>query len=429
MSIFRNKYIIPLLLIFVMISGIKQWFVMLEIPLELIWAVEAIIIWIFAKSFLSGYRTEYKRVRLYILWVLVSAVYGIFMSEGYWDYKSLISFTLFYLLPLSVDFFSSPERVRKCLKYMIVAMPIVFIIFAPLSYKEGISRIFYPIALLVLFYPRLEAPNRIYLFIVMVLFLVFGEIGSRASIIRIFAAFLLGLFFFLSRKHPHRNWVPRLTVFFYLLPIILFCFGTFGSFNIFATMESSYGGDYYIKDEVYEDYEADIAGDTRTFIYREVMTSAVTHEYVIQGHSLARGYESEHFGELTDNISKARGERPSCEVGIMNVFTHMGLIGVILYTILFVFASVTAIRKSKSNMMRVLGCWLAFRWALAWIEEFSYFDINNILIWMAVGMCLSPQFHRMNDKEAFAFIDSCFLRISFRSGNTNRRFRSLNNGF
>lgn len=68
-----------------------------------------------------------------------------------------------------------------------------------------------------------------------------------------------------------------------------------------------------------------------------MLNSAVENHYTIQGRSLARGYDSVIFGDDVDKVSGGllKGERPSSETCILNVFTHMGVIGVFLYMLIF----------------------------------------------------------------------------------------------
>ena len=156
----------------------------------------------------------------------------------------------------------------------------------------------------------------------------------------------------------------------------------------------------------------------------ESITSAWRNNYIAHGHSLSRGYESETFRDA-DLISLRRGERANGEVGILNVFTHMGLIGGFLYLFIFIAASVSAIRKSRSLEMKVLGLWIAVRWFLSWVEEFTMFDINNIYLWVMVGMCLSPTFQEMDSARFKRFINGCFPFNKVVVSDRNEHFRSI----
>lgn len=147
--------------------------------------------------------------------------------------------------------------------------------------------------------------------------------------------------------------------------------------------------------------------DTRTFLYAETLNSAIKHNYIIQGHSLARGYESYSFGD-TDLISKKRGERSECEVSILNVFTRMGIIGVTLYFTIFAGAVFKVRKHSKNYMMYVVACYVAFRWTFAWIEDFTRFDLNNLFLWGMITMCYSPYYLNMTNKDVSLWFNSFF---------------------
>ena len=107
-------------------------------------------------------------------------------------------------------------------------------------------------------------------------------------------------------------------------------------------------------------------------------------------------------------------------MGILNVFTHMGLIGVILYTLVFIVASFRAISRGKSPEVRIIGLWVAFRWILSWFEEFTMFDINQITIWLCVAICLSPTFHEMDSGQFRDFIRGLFFRFRWHEDVSHR---------
>ena len=140
--------------------------------------------------------------------------------------------------------------------------------------------------------------------------------------------------------------------------------------------------------------------DTRTFLFVEEISSAIDNDYVVFGNSIARGYKSDFFGSIIDTELKVnRGERQDCEVSILNIFNYFGLLGCIIYFLIFALASYKAIYKSKNRYVPVIGLYIAFRWTFAWVEDFSKFDLNYLFLWIMMGICFSPLYRNMTDED------------------------------
>lgn len=138
----------------------------------------------------------------------------------------------------------------------------------------------------------------------------------------------------------------------------------------------------------------DLSVDTRTFIFEEVATSALRHNYLIWGRTPARGNDSRVFGYASET---GKNERHSNEVCHPNVFTWLGIIGLLLYSFIYFQSSYLAFFKSRSIYMKLLGLFIAFRWAFGWIEDFNRFDIANISLWILIAMGFSKQFRQMDN--------------------------------
>lgn len=135
-----------------------------------------------------------------------------------------------------------------------------------------------------------------------------------------------------------------------------------------------------------------MSADTRTGLYENVIASAVLNEYIIQGRTPARGYDSTNFTVMF-------ADRGASEVSIHNIFTYYGLIGTVLYFLIFYIASWRAIFQSRNRYIPILGIFVSFRWIYAWIEDFSVFDIGYVFLWVMIAMCMSSRFRYMSDGE------------------------------
>ncbi|WP_295913157.1 hypothetical protein [uncultured Alistipes sp.] len=173
-----------------------------------------------------------------------------------------------------------------------------------------------------------------------------------------------------------------------------------------AQNEGKYIEKRIIKGEVINE---DLSDDTRTFIYEEVITSAIRHRYVLFGRTPARGNDSAWFGAYNaEELNTGKYERHSNEVCHPNVFTWLGLIGMLMYSFLYLKSSYLAVYCSNNLFMKLLGVFIAFRWAYGWIEDFNSFQIMSISIWMMIAMGFSASFRQMNNNMFKTWIRSIF---------------------
>jgi len=185
-------------------------------------------------------------------------------------------------------------------------------------------------------------------------------------------------------------------------------------------------GDYKAKVEVDGKIsEESLTVDTRTGLYIEVLTSAVKNDYILLGRTPARGNDSLAFGEfLAVELNTGKSERFGNEVSILNVFTWTGVVGVVLYFFIFFRASYLAIHKSNNIFIKIIGLFVAFRWLYAWVEDFSRFDMSNIILWMLISMCFSIEFRNMTNFEFKLWVRGIFSekfkKLSKLTQNNNR---------
>nr|AOE12625.1 hypothetical protein [uncultured bacterium] len=162
-----------------------------------------------------------------------------------------------------------------------------------------------------------------------------------------------------------------------------------------------------------EEVDENLLADTRTFIYKEVLFSSIKNDYWLYGRSPARGNDTVYFSDM--DMVENRSERLRNEVGILNVFTWTGLIGVFLYFLIFYKASYLAINNSNNSLSKFIGVYISFRWFNSWVAEISNFDLINFTIWLAVALCFSKTFRSMTDSELKSWV----------KGITNKRMKKI----
>jgi len=193
------------------------------------------------------------------------------------------------------------------------------------------------------------------------------------------------------------------------LPITMLYLGISGQFNIFEDLSSNTGKYKETRIEDGKVVEEDLAADTRSFIYIEVLGSAIKNNYFWCGRTPARGNDSATFGAaIAKDLGTDKKERHGNEVNFPNVFTWLGFIGMVLYCVIYLKSAYLAVYKSRNIFMKLLGVLIAFHFLYGWVEEPIRFDILSISIWMVIAMGFSEQFRYMTNQEFKNWVKSIF---------------------
>lgn len=413
MLTYRKSNIIAVLVLLITFISINDWS---KIPLgntATTWAILIFtiiyILYYYRHYFKPLNRKDYNIVNIYLIWLLICVIRGCFVAENYWEWKQLISGTISLLLPILVWVFSDKINTLITLNIWVrIALPAFFLFFL---WTTGIT-IFYlaPILLLVCFVPLLSRRHKkwgIFL-IIFILVITVSNLGFRSQVIKGGIVICMCIVCY-CRKHITNNMIKLFHIFCFVLPVILLYLGISGTFNIFEDLSAH--KDKYVQKKVVDGHiiEEDLSADTRTFIFEEVITSAVRHNYVIWGRTPARGNDSMAFGAAhAEDLKTGKYERHSNELCHTNVFTWLGLIGVILYSLIYLKSSYLAIYKSNNIYIKFLGCYIAFHWAFGWIEDQNRFDIDNIILWMIIAMGISTQFRVMTNHQFYIWYNHIF---------------------
>lgn len=353
-------------------------------------------------------RKSYRIVVVYFVWMLLQSVRGLFGCEIYMDYRQLADGMIMLSLPVLLYLFAYPYVVQYVLRKWLFWGGLVFLLF--ILWNTGPNCLYLaPISLFACFFFDLPKKWKIAISAILIVWL--GTVLDRANLIRT-VMMLLCAVGFKYRRYISDKLLKVVHHTFYIVPLVLLLMGFIGKFNFFQYLQEDNGGKH--TEQVTKSdgsvKEVDVFGDTRTFIYAEVLESSVKHGYVLWGRTPARGNDDYFFESLSDDGKghKMRAnERHVNEVGFLNVYTWIGLIGIVLYSIIYLKASIKAIYKSKNSYMKFLGIFIAFRWMLGWIEDINLFFIHSIMLWMMLAMCLSTKFRNMSDSEFHQWFLNC----------------------
>ena len=373
------------------------------------WFLSFIILIIFFFSmryFFDDINKKNIRVITYFLiWTGVCILRGMFIAKGYWEWKGFITNVLGILVPIVAYSATNKIVVRSLLSiYVKYGLPL-FLIFIFLIQTDAYGFYLMPVSFLLLFLPAISYKHRIILlgFVAIVLF---SDLGARSNVIK-FATPLIVLTIYYFRNILTDKILNNIRLVLIITPFIFFTLAVTGVFNVFNISDylgefSSVGVDDHGKRD-----EIDLSQDTRTFLYIEVLESAINNDYWIFGRTPARGNDSESFGAIEFELT-GRDERLGNEVAILNVFTWLGIVGVILYFIVFFKASYLAINRSKNIYAKMLGVYVAFRWLFSWVEDINNFSLNYFMLWIMIGLCISNSFRSMTNYDVTLWIRSVF---------------------
>ena len=374
------------------------------------WLMQFIVLAIFLIGAVVYYKPRNQRLliafNLYMLWTVISIVRGVFIAETYWDWKGLTQNTFAILLPIVVYSILDEEVLQSVLSFYIkITIPILMLssISIPLSYW---TLFLYPTCFLLLFLPVLNTKWKVILLIFVIISLI--DIGGRATVVKYCGAFLLMTLFYVQLFISTENLIKIVWKFLLFLPWFLFVLAVTGLFNVF-NFKDDIKTDKVI-DTKYasgEIRQQDLTDDSRTWMYIDVINSAQKYNYWLLGRSPARGNETDALSLILDEIT-GRKERLKNEANVPNVFTWMGVIGLLLYFMVFYRASYLAVYKSNSIYIKIVGLYTAFRWLIAWAEDPYTFSTNNLTIWILWAVCYSPSFRTMNNMEIQIWVRGIF---------------------
>lgn len=348
------------------------------------------------KYFFSIYKQErrFNLINLYLLWSYICILRGLFIAENYWEYKQLIIGSISCLPPIMIWLFYKPYVVYKVYSYWFKYGILFFILFY--SWNIGITQFYLsPLLLLFCFFPLFNNKKAWIIFIFGVIYCCAGGMDNRSQLIKGLCALLIGgLSFFIQYIPQKLIKIGHILCY----SSVLVIFGL-----VLNNVNDIILGNITIEEAKYGN-ENEFTQDSRGLIYADVITSAIDHDYVIWGRTPARGNDINlsyalFFWAYDDDMVFNKNERHANEVLHLNIFTWEGLIGLILYSLIYLKASYLAVYKSQNTYISLLGCFIAFRWAYGWIEDINNINILNISLWTMIAMCYSKEFRNMTNLE------------------------------
>ena len=337
----------------------------------------------------------YNTINIYLIWAISCIIRGFFIANNYTEYRQLLIGSISCVLPVLVWIFYKPDIFYRIWSFWFKYALLVFLVYY--WWNAGFTQVYlWPLLFLFCFFPLFPQKKAWIIIIGGLLFCYLGGIDNRAQLINGIISLLFGFCSYFAIKIPAKI--------FQLGHILCYC----SIFFIFGVVLSNISGVLNEKisaEEAKHGADNELMQDSRSLIYADVITSALNNNYILFGRTPARGNDINLSYTLffwayddQENIFN-KDERHANEVLHLNIFTWEGLIGFILYACIYFKASYLAVYKSRNAYIKLLGCFIAFRWAFGWIEDVNYLNILNIALWAIIGMCYSDKFRNMTNWE------------------------------
>ena len=340
--------------------------------------------------------------RLFVLWNVISFARGVMNSTDYWDWKMLLlQYSFSILVPLAIVAGVHFEFLIKTFRFILNKLFLLGFAIIPIALtndSELYARVMMAVSLFVLFIPYLKHRWRLLVVIVAVVSIAV-DISYRVNALRVMFPFFLIALFLYRRAIPNGifNFVLSIML---LTPLVLLYLGVNNVFNVFTdNLIDIFNTDVnsVAQGEIFTN---DLSSDTRTFLYREVLSSmAYKDSSFIFGEGGSSAYLTDWFEHITLND---RG-RYSSEVGFLNTELYSGAVGVVLYMLMLFIPAYYAINKSSNFLSKTLGIFLAYHWIIFFIEDSTDLDVNYFCIWVTIGLCLSNKFRSLSDIQVKQF--------------------------
>lgn len=368
-------------------------------PLGNLWSTT--ILQIFTLYIISKYKqnlitrniSQNAYIKWYLIWAIICIARGFIIAENSIEYKQLVIGSIAVLMPLLCWLGYNAYYTQKILSFWYKYAIIFFIIF--FYWIVGFTQFYLsPLLILFCFFPLFPSKKAWIIFFVGILYCVLAGEG-RSQYLKAIPALLIGLTIYVKKTYISHRLIKLGHYIAYLCTLTIFTI-------ILQELLRNYSGQTN-PETIIEEYREN-STDTRSLIYIDVIESAISNNYIWQGRTPARGNDIIFSGILFkwaygDDYTFNKDERHINEVMHLNTFTWCGLIGLILFSLIFFKASYLAVYKSKNIYISLLGCYVAFQWSYGWIENVQQLDILNITLWMMVGMCYSTDFRQMDNKE------------------------------
>ena len=164
---------LPYTIIFISIYSILPYYSM-KLPLLVYfssttawWSISYIILIFFfisVKHFFEQKNIDnFRFVKYYLMWVFICILRGMYVADGYWDWKALANNTMALLLPIVAYIASNKVAVQSLLSFYIKYGLPLFVFLMLLIRTDAYGFFLMPVSFMLLFLPALSQRQKIIL--------------------------------------------------------------------------------------------------------------------------------------------------------------------------------------------------------------------------------------------------------------------------
>lgn len=305
---------------------------------------------------------------------------------------AIFCLALFALLPI----YSKAHFLKSFMRQYFWICPLLLLLSLPYAWVASYADIMGYTPVFILFLPFLSKRKRLLVLFFMVISIL--TTSQRIYYLRyVFMLFSVALYYLTICRDKIFRLIHKV---FFILPFVCLLVAFVYDFNVFDF--HSYlgkGKSVHVQSTGADENSLD---DTRTFIYQEVIVSAIDNNYLLEGRTPFYGYESyfqsKRMSELGYIVKGGSLERIS-EVHMESIFTWFGIIGVVFYFLILYVISGKCIRKSNNRFCKMLGVSLSFMWCLLWIEYSFAFTPSYFVFLVLVGLCYDSTLWEKTDED------------------------------
>lgn len=244
-----------------------------------------------------------------------------------------------------------------------------------------------PIVMFFSLFPYLNIKSRIIIW-GLCLWGFFFDLSVRSCAVIFLYSFVTSFVFFIFKEKKAVLISKIIGAIFLVSPLFFLSLNLFDGFNVFEKIS-----ELSIESSMGENKKRDnIMLDTRTVVYADVLSSTDDYYSIILGQGVATRVKTFAFDRHTEEAAYGR---KSVEVGILNVYTYYGLVGVLLVIWIFVSMYYYAMYRTSNMLTRYIALYIAVRFFVFFLET------PNLTpdIYIALGICLSSNIRQLTDKQ------------------------------
>ena len=335
-----------------------------------------------------------KYLKIYSFFFVILLIISLSNTKNnYWDYKfifiTVVPFVVFYLVFIIGYKIDNIKYLIKIYSKYFFPISILLFIFIEDLNVEIISRLLLPLSLLFLFFRYVNIVTKM-MMLLLSFIIIFYDVSYRLNIFNIIFSFSLIILFYLNFKK-----VFIYKTLFYLIiffPVILIIASLYFNFDFFL----------YISNLFKSDLSPNLTANTRSFLYIETYNSINSLKDLLFGQGLNASYISDFFSKNSSLIF-AEGRFRS-EVGFLNLILKTGILGFVLYSLIFILPSYLGIVHSSNIVSKILSLKLMSYWLLLFIEFYQQVNVSYFIIYFVSGLLMSKKFRSFDEIEIKNFL-------------------------